>query len=228
MIIAYLNDCIAAGADGFRFDAAKHIELPGDPSGSDFWPRVLSSLTNKEDIYVYGEVLQGGADNYAAYTPYMGLTASYYGNSLRSAVGFHSSTNVVAATGYDVPSGVNSSNLVTFVETHDTYANDSAESTAMTNWQLKMAWALTAARAQVTPLYFNRPNSAKLGNKGNDKWKDADVVAVNKFHNAMVGKGKYLRTQGSVPALEVSISPENSSFKTDTLNLKLGVDNIMK
>ena len=29
--IAFLNDCIACGADGFRFDTAKHIGLPDDP-----------------------------------------------------------------------------------------------------------------------------------------------------------------------------------------------------
>ena len=26
----YLSDCINCGADGFRYDAAKHIELPDD------------------------------------------------------------------------------------------------------------------------------------------------------------------------------------------------------
>ena len=29
-VIGFLKECIDAGADGFRFDAAKHIEVPTD------------------------------------------------------------------------------------------------------------------------------------------------------------------------------------------------------
>ena len=82
------------------------------------------------------------------------------------------------------------SELVTWVESHDTYANDSAESTAMTDEQIKNGWAIVASRANSTPLYFNRPAGRKklqgnMGDAGNDNWKDPDVVAVNKFHGAM-------------------------------------------
>ena len=73
MIIDFLNDVIECGADGLRFDAAKHIELPEDPGGSDFWPRVIQSLKNKEKLFLYGEVLQCGASNYEKYTKYMRL-----------------------------------------------------------------------------------------------------------------------------------------------------------
>jgi len=69
-IISFLNDCVSAGADGFRFDAAKHIELPDDSGGSDFWSRVLGSVQNRNNLYIYGEVLQGGADRYASYSQY--------------------------------------------------------------------------------------------------------------------------------------------------------------
>ena len=75
MIIDFLNDVIECGADGLRFDAAKHIELPEDPGGSDFWPRVIQSLKNKEKLFLYGEVLQCGASNYEKYTKYMRLSA---------------------------------------------------------------------------------------------------------------------------------------------------------
>lgn len=39
----YINDLIDCGADGFRFDTAKHIALPDDPvdpasKENDFWP----------------------------------------------------------------------------------------------------------------------------------------------------------------------------------------------
>ena len=59
-----LKECIDVGIDGFRFDAAKHIETPRDPDyPSDFWPNVLGpaksyyqSKTGQE-LFVYGEIL---------------------------------------------------------------------------------------------------------------------------------------------------------------------------
>nr|WP_312291539.1 starch-binding protein [Clostridium chromiireducens] len=200
-IISYLNDRVSAGADGFRFDAAKHIELPDDSGGSDFWSRVLGSVQNRNNLFIYGEVLQGGADRYASYSQYMNLAADHYGNTIRNAVGFSGTKGVSGINNYS-SDGVNADHLITWVESHDTYANDSSESTAMNPWQIKMGWAMIASRAYSTPLYFNRPQgTAKLqgsmGNVGNDNWKDPDVVAVNKFRNAMVGEGEYLRQQSN-------------------------------
>ncbi|MBO4538189.1 MAG: hypothetical protein J5694_04905, partial [Erysipelotrichaceae bacterium] len=41
-ILALLKECIDAGIDGFRFDAAKHIETDGDPDyPSDFWANTV-------------------------------------------------------------------------------------------------------------------------------------------------------------------------------------------
>lgn len=59
LILNYLKQCVAAGADGFRYDAAKHIEIPeDDPSfASDFWPVVLDNGSR----FQYGEIL-GSAD----------------------------------------------------------------------------------------------------------------------------------------------------------------------
>lgn len=206
IIINFLNDCIACGADGFRFDAAKDIELPNDPSGSNYWPRVLGSLNNKNNLFIYGEVLQGDADNYDSYPQYMNVSASKYGSHLRRAVGYNSgSNNVYEAQSYDA-SRASASDLVTFVETHDTYAGTIGDlSTGLTDWQIVRAWALAASRAQSTPLFFDRPAGASstnvlpgnMGGVGSTTWKDPDVVAVNKFHNAMVGQGENLRYQGS-------------------------------
>ena len=47
-----LIDCIDQGVDGFRFDAAKHIELPNENGGSNFWPTVLNGAKSKKsDVY---------------------------------------------------------------------------------------------------------------------------------------------------------------------------------
>ena len=69
----YINDLIECGADGFRYDTAKHIGLPDDPKDAkspenDFWPiftgrKAINGKTVKdvENLFIYGEVLQGEA-----------------------------------------------------------------------------------------------------------------------------------------------------------------------
>lgn len=62
-VLDFLKECIDAGADGFRFDAAKHIETPEDDSSfaSDFWPTVIGGAEAYAeekgfDLYCYGEL----------------------------------------------------------------------------------------------------------------------------------------------------------------------------
>lgn len=200
MVIDFLNDAISLGASGFRFDAAKHIELPDDVGGSNFWPRVLGSLNNSDDLFIYGEVLQGGADRISSYAEYMGVTPSAYGDRVRHSVGFQSNRNVREMQNYGV--NIDPNKLITWVESHDTYANDSEESTAMTEWELRMGWSLIASRAESTPLYFNRPAGSgkfanQIGQAGNNWWQHADIVAVNHFRQAMSGESEYLRPQSN-------------------------------
>ena len=92
----FLSECGSLGADGFRYDAAKLIELPDDEPytdengvthdfASDFWPVVL----NNGATFQYAEDLQeGGYDatssRLAAYQKYFNATtASFYGWALR-------------------------------------------------------------------------------------------------------------------------------------------------
>lgn len=204
MVKTFLKECLTDGADGFRFDAAKHIELPSplddDKTSSNYWPDILQELkTNEGDTpFVYGEVLQGGADNFANYTKLIDITASNYGDAVRGIVGVGSSsanlsdTNFSNYKSYNVPTGVVPSSLVTWVESHDTYANSGGASENMNDEQINLGWALTASRAGSTPLFFNRPAGrsklqGNIGDVGNSNWKDPDVVAINKFHNAMEG-----------------------------------------
>ncbi len=189
--ITFLNQCIDAGADGFRFDAAKHIEtnigLDSNQSWSgNYWSNVLGNLHNKSNLFIYGEILQDGSvDNIASYESFMNVTASNYGGAVRSAV---TSTNL-SSLGTTL-GGVDSSKAVDFVETHDTYEDGSSKN--LTDTQRKLGWAIAAARANATPLFFDRP-TGNIGSKGDDLWKDADIVAINNFHNAMVGKNEYIR-----------------------------------
>ena len=213
-IISFLNDAIDCGADGFRFDAAKHIELPDDnPGGSDFWPTILGSLKNKDKLFIYGEILDtnNGNSRTSAYSNYINVNSDSYSKELRKGIGFDDKRDVAknigqASSSYYNTDNVDSKKLVTYVETHDDYAANgsgaSSNTGLMSDWYNKMGWAIVAARDSGTPLYYNRPAGSSssnplpgtMGNAGNDMWKSTDVVAVNKFHNAMIGEKEYIRT----------------------------------
>ena len=202
IIIDFLNDVIECGADGLRFDAAKHIELPEDPGGSDFWPRVIGALKNKERLLLYGEVLQCGASNYEKYIKYMRLSAEGYSYAIRKTVGYKSEKNINNAKEYQVPYGVNGSNLVTWIESHDDYASDIEKSFELSQWQIKMGWAIIASRSESIPLFFNRPKGkiwleGTMGEAGNDFWKSSEIVAINKFRLKMKGEKENIITLGN-------------------------------
>jgi alpha-amylase len=188
--ITFLNQCVDAGASGFRFDAAKHIETnigldSNQPWSGNYWTNVLGNLHNKSSLYIYGEILQDGTvDNISAYASFMNVTASNYGGSLRGAI---TSNNLNIGNGMG---GLNNKDCVDFVETHDNYEDGTSK--ALTNWQRTMGWAIAASRANSTPLFFDRPTSS-IGSAGETLWKDSNIVEVNKFHNAMVGQNEYLR-----------------------------------
>lgn len=188
--LSYLNQLVAVGANGFRFDAAKHIETDlgldaGQSWSGQYWENVLGKVNNKSSLYSYGEILQDGTvDNISSYETLLDVTASTYGYNLRSAL---TSSNLSGAAGMG---GLNPTYCVDFVETHDNY--EDGTSSSLTDTQRKLGWAIAASRAAATPLFFDRPTST-IGSEGDSLWKDSDVVAVNQFHNAMVGQNEYLR-----------------------------------
>lgn len=202
--IKYLNECIACGADGFRYDTAKHIGLPDDPKDeksteNNFWKRVTTEITNADKIFNYGEVLQGDNDRIDAYQEAIGATtASSYGAALRSAV---SSGKLNADNLTDLKIGVDDPTAVTWVESHDNYCNDSSYK-SLDDEAVIRAWAIICARKSGTPLFYDRPYGAtadnmwgtmnRIGAAGNPFYKDVRVVAVNRFRNAMVGESEKL------------------------------------
>ena len=91
--------------------------------------------------------------------------------------------------------------LVTWVESHDTYANE-GESAKMSNFMLRAGYAVIAARKDGTPLFLSRPTGngtvddedgvqfpagSRIGNAGNSEYFNPEVVAVNQFRKAMCG-----------------------------------------
>lgn len=198
--INYLNDCIACGADGFRYDTAKHIGLSDDPKDkkateNNFWQRVTTEVTNADKIFNYGEVLQGDNDRIDAYQKEIGATtASSYGATIRTSV---NAGNLKADKVKDLRINVPEPHAVTWVESHDNYCNDGSYK-SLDDQEVIRAWAIICARKAGTPLFFDRPYGAsesnmwgtmnRIGAAGNPFYKDKTVTAVNHFRNAMVGE----------------------------------------
>lgn len=197
--IEYLNDCVACGADGFRYDTAKHIGLPDDPKEDDgftnnFWQRVITEVNNADNLFIYGEVLQGNNERIADYIEAIGhTTASTYGSKIRGAI---TNNTLSKGTVSDYWLGDAPLNMVTWVESHDNYIND-GNWYNMTKEQVILGWAVITARKDGTPLFFDRPYYSsvenewgmnRIGTEGDDMYKDKSVKAVNFFRTAMIGE----------------------------------------
>ena len=207
MVLNFLKECIDAGVDGFRFDAAKSIETPEDDSSfaSDFWPTVIGGAeeyaeSKGKDIYCYGETLDSwNGLAVSAYTDYMAITDNSWGNTLRENI---SSGKASISAGYDKAAAA--SQLVIWAESHDTYANTDGASKDETEAEINKTWALVAARADAMGLYLARPESTTqlLGVASKIGWSNAEVKAVNEFHNAFVGQSESISNENGISYVE--------------------------
>lgn len=226
--LKFVNKLIGYGVDGFRYDTAKHIGVPSDPldaksSRNNFWPVAVGkesvngvTLANKDEMFIYGEVLQSANENipYSEYAQYIETTASDYGHTLRNCVqGKNFNVNSISNWGHAYPT-----RMVTWVESHDNYCNDGSYN--INNSYIIQAWAVAAARNQGTPLFFSRPNGSStnnmwgnnvLGAIGDSTFKDPQVTAVNFFRNAMMGQPEYLRNpNGNSQILQIDRGTEGT------------------
>ena len=205
--IGFLKECIDAGADGFRFDAAKHIETPSDAYGtsSDFWPNVLGTATYHAQQtrgitpYYYGEILgsPGGGLGINAYTDYMSVTDNNTGNVIRDAI---ASGNASGACIAGISNGAAPDKAVQWNESHDTYYADN-NSIWISNDNMKKTWAIVGSRAQVCGLYLARPENnttTMLGDGDITAWADKEVKAINKFKNYFAGHSEYLACSNNI------------------------------
>jgi len=195
----YLKTVISSGASGFRFDAAKHIELPDDDPeyASDFWTVVLDNGAE----FQYGEILQGENDRINDYAQIMNVTASNYGKNIRMAALGNVSTSVIES--YSA-AGIDPSKFVTWVESHDNYCNEGSENetwSKLSEADVEVGWAIIAARSGGAPLFYSRPDGSStddqwgnnvIGKKGSDGFKSETVSALNHFRNEMAGLGETL------------------------------------
>ncbi len=201
-VLDLLKEYVDAGVDGFRFDAAKHIETPEDGAwASDFWPTVINGVKDyaeslgRDDLYFYGEILNtAGFDrSFSDYTSYMSVTASNQGDVVRQAVISKNGESIVNAA---YLSGVPASKTVLWAESHDTYANESGLTKNTPDSFITKTYAIQASRKDATTLYFARPNdNTFMGMIGSYLWQSIEVASVNRFHNYFIGTDEYQTSQ---------------------------------
>ena len=216
MVLNLLKECVDCGADGFRFDAAKHIETPADGAfGSDFWPTVINGIRNYADhqLFIYGEILNTVGDNFdiGNYTKYMSVTDNGTGDQILSTFRYKNAGSAASGNArYDAKK------TVLWAESHDTYMG--GPSYLATDKMVKGTWSVVAAKKDSTALYFARPyysdqilkdeygdkypksqvTPTDMGEVGTMTWADPEVAAVNHFHNAFVGQEQYVSSSGNV------------------------------
>ena len=165
MILNLLKECIDNGADGFRFDAAKHIETPKDDAAfaSDFWDVVLDGATSYAKStknftpYYYGEVLNridsNAAENY--YLSKMSVTDNSTGDNIRNSLKY-GQVGGASNSGYCGYAHGQGNKVVLWAESHDTYMGGGS-SYDCNDSTINKAWAIVASRKDSTGLYFARP-----------------------------------------------------------------------
>lgn len=212
-VLEYLKECIDCGADGFRFDAAKHINSPADArymnnAENNFWPTVVNGAheyaTSKgQTLFIYGEILDNataGSDRdqeqtiLDSYQQYMSITASVSSKNVLEAVNHNdpdkASVSYVGLT--DAPL----KKAVLWCESHDTYANKNGETKNISNEVINRTWGMIGSRSVAPALYFARPaaldHTQLLGEASETAWMKPEVKAVNQLKNATVGESEYL------------------------------------
>lgn len=220
----FVNELLAMGVRGFRYDTAKHIGVHSDPTDkeagvkvNDFWDvatgrkavRGVKLALPMDSLFVYGEVLQDRGVPEKEYADYFGMTASGYGWNLCKALEKHS------AKGIDLVSwhhNVAPEYLATWVESHDTYCNAN-ETAGIPDEMIRCGWVWLTARQNGIPLFYNRPAGSTrqnywgnnvLGEAGNDEYFHPEVVAVNQFRHNMAGQLEDLQMSDTQEVLVVN------------------------
>ena len=225
MVAGYLEELIDVGVDGFRFDAAKHIETPTDGDyASDYWPNILNAAEahfkdvrgEDAELWSYGEILYQAAytRNMSQYTPYLDVTDINYAGGLIYGFGEGQGASSIANLEIRDWNGANqepipSESVVLFAETHDMYSDANYSTSKFSVQDVNKSWAVAAARADVSALYFARPagysDNAPQGTMGqmeSTDWMDVEVAEANKFHTAFIGADEYVHAEGDLVLIE--------------------------
>lgn len=202
--LSLLKECIDVGVDGFRFDAAKHIETEKDANySSSFWSNTLGVAKTYykektgDDLFAYGEILngvEGGSDRKLSYyTDHMLVTDNAYCNEVHAGLISKNGEKVANANyGKDTEP----SNLVTWVESHDTYVTATSH---INENRVAKEWAIIGTRKNTRSLYFARPDkSISMGTIGSYACIDELVGVTNRFHNRFLEAEEHLQYKDNI------------------------------
>ncbi|MDH4081874.1 MAG: alpha-amylase family glycosyl hydrolase [Nitrospira sp.] len=185
----YIQKLMSLGVDGFRFDAAKHIE-------PDFFREVLRAAPG---LYAFGEIIESSPDRFPD-VPELDWYDFPLTKTMRDAFGFGGNLTILkdAAQNKRALSGPKA---VTFVRNHDIdrgQADDrgiddsGGRSTYGVGWDesqkhlnrtdVKLAYSFLLGREDGLPYVFV-DMSTLPSDQRDDTFDDPDIVAAIRFHN---------------------------------------------
>ena len=224
-VLALLKECIDVGIDGFRFDAAKHIETEQDPDyPSDFWDNTLEvakayykEKTGK-DLYAYGEILNSPTGrNLSVYTDHMRITDDGFAAQLKNVFASKDATKILSA----VLKTDNPEDLIAWVESHDEYVSSN---THYSDVRVAKYWSIIAAKKGLGGLYLARPTEElTVGVIGSYAFESEYVAVSNRFHNRFYDAESYESAEGTFYVNEkIGAASDGSGSDQGALILNVG------
>lgn len=198
-VLSLLIECIDAGIDGFRFDAAKHVETSKDPDYSSlFWKNTLvkaqqyyKEKTGK-NLYAYGEILNSPANRpLTNYTELMRITDDGYTAQFKAVMSKKDPSMILnAMLKVDDPT-----KLIAWVESHDEYVTSN---THYSDVRVAKYWSVIAAKKGLGGLYLARPvEELTVGVVGSYAFESEYVAVSNRFHNRFYDAASYESVDGT-------------------------------
>lgn len=198
-VLALLKECIDCGIDGFRFDAAKHVETSSDPDyPSDFWENTLEQAKQYyfektgEELYAYGEILNSPSGRgLSSYTRYMRITDDGFAAQFKNAFASKDPGKILEAA----LKTEDARELIAWVESHDEYVSSN---THYSDVRVAKYWSVIAAKKGLGGLYLARPtDELTVGVIGSYAFENEYVAVSNRFHNRFYDADSYESVDGS-------------------------------
>ena len=199
-ILSLLKECIDAGIDGFRFDAAKHVETESDPDyPSDFWDKTLEKAREyyKEktgkDLYAYGEILGTPAGrSLSNYTEHMLITDDGFVSQFKNVFAAKDPSKILNAS----LKTDDAKDLIAWVESHDEYVTTN---THYSRIRVAKYWSVIAAKKGLGGLFLARPNDElTVGTVGTYDFESEYVAVSNRFHNRFFDAESFESVDGTM------------------------------
>jgi len=197
-VLNLLKECIDVGVDGFRFDAAKHVETDKDPDyASDFWNNTVGEAKKYykdktgKNLYVYGEILGlPKARSLDLYTNMMLVTDDGFVAQYKNCMAQKNAELILnAKTKVEDPR-----KLIAWVESHDEYISGN---THYSDPRIAKYWSVIAAKSGLGGLYLARPSdSLTVGEIGSYAFEKERVAISNRFHNRFYNAQSYESAEG--------------------------------